>query len=220
MRRTLTGFVFLTVLLAMSCVPAHAQTQISLTATNCNSCFTFTVAGSSLMVTQTSTASGFSLGWGTPAFPTLTKFTLSAVAPILLTASGGGLYTASSGAFDINIMDGSLTALSGVLSIQDLTAANNTATFNTMLTGNFDIKGGSYCSEVGVNCADPGFGKLILFLGSIPIASGTKGGLNPSPLYYPVLRTRPQTPKPTTMLLFGTGLLALGAILRRRVGIA
>jgi hypothetical protein len=28
------------------------------------------------------------------------------------------------------------------------------------------------------------------------------------------------TPEPTSMLLFGTGLLALGAILRRRVSVA
>jgi hypothetical protein len=221
MRKILVAFVFLALCLAFGCATTQAQTTISLVGGSCNSCFQFAVAGTSLSMTMSpSSTSSFAVATGTgPAIPTLTLFTLSETSPILMTYMGGGLYSAASGsgAFDIALAMGSFT-LDGILSIQNLSVSTNSGTFNTTVNANFDITGGSYCSEPGAVCGPgAGYGKVVLTIGAMvpPIPNGGLGGLSPSSIVIPAGNLA-ATPEPTSMLLFGSGLLVLGGVLRRR----
>lgn len=221
MRKTLVAFVFLALCLAFGCVTTQAQTTITLVGGSCNSCFQFAVAGTSLSMTMSpSTTSSFAVSTGTgAAIPTLTLFTLSETAPILMAYMGGGMYNVApgSGAFDIVLAMGSFT-LDGILSIQNLSVATNSGTYDTTVMGNFDITGGSYCSESGAVCGPgAGYGKVLLTLGAMvpPIPNGSRGGLSSVSIVIPAGNFS-ATPEPTSMLLFGSGLLVLGGVLRRR----
>ena len=221
MRKSLVGFLVLALVLALSCITAQAQTTVTLTGGSCNSCFNFAVSGSSVTMTMSPmSTSNWAVSTGTgPAIPLLTMFTFSESAPILMTDAGSGMFNVApgSGAFDIALAMGAFT-LNGVLSIQNLSVATNSGTFNTTIMGNFDITGGSYCSESGAVCGPgAGYGKVVLMFGSMvpPIPNGVHGGLNSASILIPATNLA-ATPEPTSMLLFGTGLLVLGGTLRRR----
>jgi hypothetical protein len=121
------------------------------------------------------------------------------------------------GAFDIALAAGAFT-LNGVLSIQNFSVATNSGTFNTTITGNFWIDPtSSYCSEPGTVCGTgAGYGKVLLALGpTAPFTSSGRAGFNSGSILIPPSNLA-ATPEPTSMFLFGTGLLVLGAALRRR----
>ena len=222
MQKTLAGFVLLALGLAFSCAPAQAQTTITLNGGTCNSCFNLGVAGSSLTVTMSSPISFIAISTGAT-IPTSTMFTLSETAPILMTFAGG-MYNATAanlGAFDIALAMGTFT-LNGVLSIQNLSVATNSGTFNTTVMGNFSINpSSSYCSLPDTVCGPgAGYGKVLLTLGSMvgpmdPLTSSGRAGFNSGTIVIPASNLA-ATPEPTSMLLFGTGLLVFGAVLRRR----
>jgi hypothetical protein len=223
MRKTLVGFVVLALGLALGCVTTHAQTTVTLGGGSCNSCFGFAVSGSSLKMTMSpATTSNFALATGTgPSIPTLTMFTLWESAPILMTNAGGGMYNVApgSGAFEIAVAMGTFT-LNGVLSIQNLSVATNSGTYDTTVMGNFNINPltSSYCMETGAVCGPgAGYGKVLLTFGSMvpPVPNGARGGFNSASIVIPASNLA-ATPEPTSMLLFGTGLLVFGAVLRRR----
>ena len=220
MQKTLAGFVLLALGLAFSCAPAQAQTTITLNGGTCDSCFNLGVAGSSLTVTMSSPISFIAISTGTT-IPTSTMFTLSETAPILMTFAGG-MYNATAanlGAFDIALAMGTFT-LNGVLSIQNLSVATNSGTYDTTVMGNFNINPltSSYCMETGAVCGPgAGYGKVLLTFGSTvpPVLNGARGGFNSASIVIPASNLA-ATPEPTSMLLFGTGLLVFGAVLRRR----
>ena len=219
----MVGFVVLALCLAFSSIPAQAQTVITLAGSRCWSCFDFRVSESSLMLPMShgwTSATAFTSG--SLPIPENTTFTLSESKPILMTHVGSGLYTLApgSGGFDIRLVASGFT-LFGFLALQNLSESRHHGAMEASLWGNFDITGGTYCSLPGARCgSDLGYVKIDLSLPSRfrwfrhghhryheGFDSG-RIGFPPSPLA--------ATPEPTAMLLFGTGLLVVGGVLRRR----
>ena len=220
MRKPLVGFVVLLFCLAFSCMTAHAaSTTITLAGGSCNSCFNFVVSGTSVTMTMSPSSTSFvAVTSGPLPIPPITTFTLSETGPILLTSVGGGLYDVASGSggFNIDLSGGGFT-LDGVLSIQNLSLSGASGTIDTSVVGNFDINpSSSYCGLPSASCGPGvGYGKVFLTLSTNPIANGSHGGLSGGSIVLPAANIA-ITPEPSSMLLFGTGLLAFGAILRRR----
>jgi len=225
MRKSLVGFVVVGICLAFSCIPAHAQTSITLLGGSgvCTSCIDFTVSGSSVTLTM-STFTGTAVASGTQVpspIPMFTAFTLSESSPIKLMGSGGSYTVApGSGTFDITLKEGLFTLI-GVLTIQNLQVTDNKGVINTTIEGNFSITGGTYCGDAGSTCGTGvGSGTVLITLsmacGSSNITNGCHAGIDSLSLTLPATDLA-NTPEPSSMLLFGTGLLACGVFLRRRL---
>jgi hypothetical protein len=154
--------------------------------------------------------------------PGTTTFTLSESKPILMTYSGSGLYTAApgSGGFDIRLVASGFT-LFGFLAVQGLAESVHHHTLEVSLFGNFDITGGTYCGLRGANCGSAvGFDEIDFTLRSrTPWFRHRhhryRGGFDSGIIGIPE-KSLAATPEPTSMLLFGTGLLVVGGVLRRR----
>ena len=229
MRKTLFGFVVLAICLSFSSVPAHAQTIITLNpGSSCLTCMTFKTTGSGVGSTLTisMTSAGVS---GTADFtssvsgvPSTSSFTLKDSAPIVLTETaviaGIAVYSYSSGGpLNVTFSNSSPAfSLDGSLSVQGMTGVGNTGTINPTIVTNFTINpSSSYCSLAGVNCSAGGYGEVFLRITGAPVVDG-KGGVTGGTFDIPATDTA-VTPEPTSLLLFGTGLLALGEALRRRM---
>jgi len=172
-----------------------------------------------------SSISGGALASGTQVpglIPSSLTYSLSESGNILLTGSSGS-YTvaAGSGTFDITLKNGSFTLI-GVLTIQNLTVTGGSnGQINTTIVANFNITGGTYCAESGSTCGTGvGYGDAFITMsmscGSNNVTNGCKAGLESINIIMPAgdLAT---TPEPSSMLLFGTGLLGCGVFLRRRL---
>jgi len=166
--------------------------------------------------------SATALTFGSLTIPRITTFTLSESKPILMTYSGNGLYTVApdSGGFDIRLVASGFT-LFGFLAVQGLSESVHHHTLEASLFGNFDITGGTYCGLRGANCgSDVGFDEIDFRLRSRSPWFSHKhhryhGGFDSDSLWIPE-KSLAATPEPTSMLLFGTGLLVVGGVLRRR----
>jgi hypothetical protein len=218
-RKLLTNLVVLVLGFVFTTTLASAQTQIGLVGTSCNACLNFVTTGTGLSETMTGpAATGVAITMGTPFIPMVSLFSLSQTSAILLTASGtAGLYSAApgSGGFDISLSGPGGLILTGFLSILNFSANTNSGTFDTTVAGNFDITGGSFCSSDPSACGPgAGYGKIVLTLVG-PIEAGGTAGLDGGKITIPAENSS-VTPEPASMVLFGIGLLALGATLRRR----
>lgn len=221
MRKSLVGFVFLALCLSFSSMPAHAQTVITLdpgpVTSPCTTCFDFSVSEPNVTMTLPSPMSFAAITTGTLLIPTITTYTMSETSPIFFTDAGGGVYNVApgSGAFLIDLSSGTFT-LNGALTIQNLAQNLNNGTIDTSIVGNFDILGGTYCSEPGATCGlGVAYGKVAMTLNtSGPLTSSSVGQLNSATITDPPPGV---TPEPASILLFGSGLLAIGGALRRRL---
>jgi len=120
-------------------------------------------------------------------------------------------YTAS-GTLNFDIKSGVIDLLKGSLSLVDLAQVFSTGMTNTSAVVNLTITGGTLASSYSGNT---GIGRLTIdltglgFLPSLGAPRNTKLGTS-------TLDALP-TPEPWSMLLFGTGLVLFGIVLRRRL---
>lgn len=217
MRKLMVVLAVLTLAVVLGSVTASAQTGISFS-TSSTSGITFTPAGSgnlSMLVAVDGSAAGTGALLGTTGF-----YSLTAAIPVALLLGPSfspffAAYTASSTLnFDITSgMGGSGTdLLKGTLSLLSFAQAFSTGMTNPSGLVDITITGGTlqsfYSGSNGVSQLTielAGLGFLPNLSG--PMATNLEGG---------TLDALP-TPEPSSMLLYGTGFLLFGTILRRRL---
>jgi len=209
MRKTLLGFVALALCVAFSGVSAHAQTAVDLFIGPGAVTFTTTAEGSA--ATASFSGTGFALS-GSP-FGTY-NYSLTG-SPVTLTQTTPGNFTASSTPLTLTLTGTGFTTGSLVATV-DLTSfkqSGGVGIFNNSFIANVTVTSasGSLAGYSGVD------GKLIL---TLILQNGTSiddlGMGNSSGIFGGTGFMLP-TPEPSSLLLFGTGLLALGGGLRRRL---
>jgi hypothetical protein len=200
----------------LGCLTVSAQTGIDLS-TSSTSGVTFTPTGGgnlSMAAAVFGSAAGLGSLLGTSGFYTLSG------APILLSLGPNispifADYTASGTLnFEITSAPGGMGTdlLKGTLSLADLVQVFSTGMTNTSAVLNLAITGGSLQSFYTGNT---GIGQLTIKLaglGFLPNLSGAAA----TKLGSATLDALP-TPEPWSMLLFGSGLVLFGVILRRRI---
>jgi hypothetical protein len=206
MRKSLVGFVFLAVYLAFTSMPAHAQTVVDLFLTANTVEFTGgkTVAGVDSVLTSIGASGSASDGTNLYLY-SLTGPTIT----LTETSPTSNEYTAVGGPLTLNIAGGAGT-LSGTVAIDSFeqTTTPSGGTFNNALTSTVTVLASS--GALATNSATFVLG--ITFKTNTPVDThgatifntGGVGALTP-------------TPEPASMLLFGSGLLAIGGALRRRL---
>lgn len=155
--------------------------------------FDITSAANSIMLTPSSSTSGL--------------YAVSASSPInfSLTGTAGG----QSG-----------TLLSGTLNLVDFyqqpgpgNSGSMIGSFNASMTANMTISGGIFASQFSSAGA---VAQLNVQFNS-PVAISTLEGTNLSQVSTMISSSITPTPEPSSLLLFGSGLLMLGGVLRRRL---
>jgi hypothetical protein len=190
--------------LAFSSLPAHAQTVVNFYLNPGG--VTFTTTGTD-KVSATFTAGNNSATWGTSAG----KYTLVG-GPVALTETSptSNIYTASSTplTLTLNSISGPAGTLTGHVTLVSFTQTHQSGTFNDTLVANVTVT-----SATGSLASNSGNLILSLNLGSPNaidnLCGPTKITNGAGTLYL--------TPEPESLLLFGSGLLALGGSLRRRI---
>ncbi|HXR96763.1 MAG TPA: PEP-CTERM sorting domain-containing protein [Terriglobales bacterium] len=120
-----------------------------------------------------------------------------------LTNNGGGSFSVS--AADLAGSSFDLSGASGTVFSGAFTALNFTDTANDTVAINATVQGSGSSSGTTINIK-----------GSIQLDGANVEAVANSP--YPVAVSGGIVPEPTTLLLFGTGLLCLGGLMRRRLG--
>lgn len=189
--------------LAFSSVPAHAQTVVNFYINPGG--VTFTTTGTD-KASATFTAGNSTATWGTSAG----EYTLVG-GPVTLTETSptSNIYTASNTplALTLNSTGGPAGTLAGQVTLVSFTQTHQSGTFNDTLAVNVTTT-----SATGSLASSSGSLILSLNLGSSNaidnLCGPTKITSGAGTLYL--------TPEPASILLFGSGLLALGGALRRR----
>jgi hypothetical protein len=210
MRRLLMGTLILMLCVAFGAHVASAQTVVNINATA--SAVTFT--SSSVTFHASGTASSSS--------PTGTYHYTLTGGPVSLTYNGSGDYTPSSTPvldFTLTGTGGTTGTLTGTVTLVDIQQSGKTGSgqgvgVNTDFETNVTITSATGGMTQFLN--NTGVLNLVLHLSSTgaiyeitgsKTASITSGSLTPNP-------------EPASMILFGSGLLALGAAIRRKKGSA
>jgi hypothetical protein len=216
MRRLLLIFSVLTLAVTLGSMTASAQTGIDLS-TSSTSGVTFTPTGGgdlSMAAAVFGSAAGLGSLLGTTGFYTVSG------APVLLDLGANASpifadYTASGTLnFEITSMPGGMgtVLLKGTLSLVDLAQVSSTGMANTSAVLNLVITGGTLQTFYAGNT---GIGQLTIKLAGLGFLPSL-GGAAATKLGSATLDALP-TPEPWSMLLFGTGLVLFGIILRRRL---
>ena len=244
MRKKLLTVLAVTVVVALATVVASAQTQITLGNSTQNVLFTAT-GGSTVnvrmgnCVSGTCTLSGVAFG-GSAANPSSPNGNYSIVTTgnVFLTQTAttpvDHIFTVNqTGTMAFNYFNGSGNLLSGNLSLLTLEQApgSTTGEFNTGATANLQITGGSLASiwtNQAILTVTVQFGSRVHGLPTdlSTLFGPNSCGVNPRKPTTIVCKTASgplvsgnvnPTPEPSSMLLFGTGLVALGGFLRKRI---
>lgn len=205
MRKTLAGFVFLALCLAFSSTPAHAQTVVNLLLDKNTVAF---VGGAGDTATFSVSATGIGIS-GANTF----NFTLNG-GPIGLTETSpsSNFYTVSGGPLNLSVTGGagSLTGTVDLISFSQDTMSTS-GTFDSSLLPNVHVTASS-----GVLASSP----TPIFVLSIHLEDNTLIDTSGDKIFNTggvgTLTLAP-IPEPASMLLFGSGLLAVGGVLRRRL---
>jgi PEP-CTERM motif len=216
MRKLTFAIAALTLAVALGSTNAIAQTGISLGAST-TSGVTFTPTG----MGNLSLADGlFGTAAGQGALSGITGFYSFAGGPVALTlvSSFGTIfadYTAS-GTLNFEITTGSggsgTVLLTGTLSLVDLIQGGSTGITNTSLLTSMTITGGTLAGDYS---GGTGISQLILNLSGLPFLPSL-GGAMATNLTSATLDPL-TTPEPSSMLLYGSGLVLFGIMLRRRL---
>jgi len=215
MKKLICGLAILTLALTLGSLAANAQSTVGLIYLG-SSTVSFTPDGGGKVTMTVGSTSGIDVG--NHLLSTATAFTLGPGTFTLMEVGTSNTYK-SLGTISLVLNGGSL--LTGVLDLVNFTQAGLTGTTNTSLLANLDITGGTYCpSGGGTGTCGLGSGlvNLDFMLGSSnPIALDPNTGVITGGILVTPPRNLAITPEPGTMLLFGSGLFALGGILRRRM---
>ena len=209
------AFVVVLVLLAGM---ASAQDQITLNGT-ASGAITFTGAGSGSGGSNLTMSLGScTLGshcitgtaTGTGSLSSTGSYELSG-GPLSLTSVSPGSWNVS-GILNFAYFNGGTNLLSGTLNLLNFTQVGSLGLFNDTLTANLTGLSGSLASSIGSSAITD----ITIVIRNGVNLSGLGNGANASAsissgeIFLP-------TPEPGSMVLFGSGLVAVGSMLRRRV---
>lgn len=216
MRKTVVALSVVALAVMLMSMAASAQTGISLSTSSTNG-ITFTPTGlgnQSMAAGVFGSAAGLGGLLGTTGFYSLTG------GPVTLTL-GSNLSPifadyAASGMLNFEITSGpggtGTDLLMGSLSLVNLVQAFSTGMTNTSATTDMTITGGSLQSDYSGNTGVSQLTINLSGLGFLPsLGSATATNLRSA-----TLDSLAAVPEPRTMLLFGSGLILFGIILRRR----
>lgn len=224
MKRIILAIASTVMILTMTAVPGKASsTQLSLTLGT--SLFDFTLqgtGGSTILFTirtcdndhdLCTLASGSASGNnGANLYTSGTyAFTSATSTPLTLTSLGNGNFSVNqTGAinFTYSSPQGTLVGTLSLASVARVYPPPNTA----VATGTITLTGGSLMSAVGATSVP--ISLTFALGGDITSLVGTTGSMT-GQVEYP--STMSPVPEPTSMLLLGSGLIALGGVMRRRV---
>lgn len=200
MRQSVTGVLVLGLMLLIGFVPAQAQTSITLTDSG-SAMLSFSGTGTGGLTADLGTCGLFSC-WlsgsalGTISSAPVTGYKLSVAGPTTLLGDGNGMFTASPTALAESLLSltgsGGTILFAGDLNSLSVDQSSSSAEGFAQISGGVTGAGGniSLTGTVGANLD----------------GAAEYGGSSSAPI----------VPEPASMVLFGSGLLLLGGVLRRR----
>jgi hypothetical protein len=213
MHKYFVSLALLVLSLALGAASASAQSITTLgTADTTTVTFTTGMGTTGVAVAATNGPAGFPKG---PDLATVTSWSL---APGTLTITpnltGNGAYMVS-GTLNFTLKDASSsTVLTGTLNFPTADLALKTSGDLFTLNANLTITGGSICTSKPSACGSSANNSVQL---TVLLSDDHHTGMFGSGNATIGKSSQLVTPEPTSMLLFGTGLLAFGGILRRKL---